>query len=167
LNIPYYDAAQALERKGILSDRCELNRQIRADNRLLGELKAQVRKLSEAVANTIPAVAERLENIRAHMILQNSRLMTGWAKILTCSGSVLNICDMSRRWRGEGVSRTGGKEIRRLRAIRNCLKPDALFIAKSRYYIQRKTTVFYCLMQYIIRNSQQKTQTDRFISILF
>ena len=41
--------AQALERKGIISDRCELNRQIRADNKLLRELKKQVQKLMKAV----------------------------------------------------------------------------------------------------------------------
>ena len=38
--------AQALERKGIISDRCELNRQIKADNALLRELKAAARKLA-------------------------------------------------------------------------------------------------------------------------
>ena len=38
-------AAQALGRKGIISDRCELNRQIKADNALLRELKAEIKKL--------------------------------------------------------------------------------------------------------------------------
>ena len=37
--------AQALERKGIISDRCEINRQIKADNVLLRELKAEIKKL--------------------------------------------------------------------------------------------------------------------------
>ena len=32
--------ARALEKKGIVSERCELNRQIKADNALLQELKA-------------------------------------------------------------------------------------------------------------------------------
>ncbi len=80
--------AQALERKGIISDRCELNRQIRADNRLFRELKAQVRKLTEAVANTIPAVAERLENIRAHMIISQYHLLHNSAEIKNISGRV-------------------------------------------------------------------------------
>jgi len=74
-------AAQALERKGIVSDRCELNRQIKADNRLLKELKAQVRKLAKAVANAIPAIAERLENIRAHMIMLQYYLLHNRAEI--------------------------------------------------------------------------------------
>ena len=62
-------AAQALERKGIISDRCELNRQIKADNALLRELKAAVRKLMDAVKNTIPALAEATEKLRENMII--------------------------------------------------------------------------------------------------
>ncbi len=80
--------AQALERKGIISDRYELNRQIRADNRLLKELKAQARKLTESVANTIPAVAERLESIRAHMIISQYHLLHNSAEIKNISGRV-------------------------------------------------------------------------------
>ena len=37
--------ARMMEREGKVSDRCEINRQIRADNKLLRELKAQVKKL--------------------------------------------------------------------------------------------------------------------------
>ena len=42
--------AQALERKGIVSDCCEINRQIKADNALLWELKAEIKKLAAIVA---------------------------------------------------------------------------------------------------------------------
>lgn len=38
-------AAQALECRGIISDRCELNRQIKADNALLQELKAETERM--------------------------------------------------------------------------------------------------------------------------
>ena len=62
-------AAQALERKGIISDRCELNRQIKADNVFLRELKAEVKKLAQAVKNTIPALAEAMENLRKNLLL--------------------------------------------------------------------------------------------------
>jgi hypothetical protein len=61
--------ARALERQGIVSDRCELNRQIKADNALLRELKNQVKKLAQAVQNTVPALAEALESLRAKMIV--------------------------------------------------------------------------------------------------
>lgn len=61
--------ARALERKGIITDRCELNRQIKADNKLLRELKAAVKKLGQAVKNTLPAIAEAMEKLRANMIV--------------------------------------------------------------------------------------------------
>ena len=62
-------AAQALEQRGIISDRCELNRQIKADNALLGELKAEVKKLAALVAYTVPVVAERLEKLRSRVLI--------------------------------------------------------------------------------------------------
>lgn len=62
-------AARALEHQGIISDRCEINRQIKADNALLRELKAAVRKLAQAVKNTIPALAEAMERLRGNMII--------------------------------------------------------------------------------------------------
>ena len=61
--------ARALEKKGIVSDRCELNRQIKADNALLRELKAAVKKLGQAVKNTLPAIAEAMENLRKNLLL--------------------------------------------------------------------------------------------------
>lgn len=61
--------ARALERKGMIADRCEINRQIKADNALLRELKAAVRKLGQTVKNTLPAIAEAMENLRANMIV--------------------------------------------------------------------------------------------------
>lgn len=61
--------AQALERKGIISDRCEMNRQIKADNALLRELKAQIKELLQAVKNTLPALAEAMESLREKMII--------------------------------------------------------------------------------------------------
>jgi len=61
--------ARALERKGMIADRCEINRQIKEDNALLRELKAVVRKLGQAVKNTLPVIAEAMENLRANMIV--------------------------------------------------------------------------------------------------
>ena len=61
--------ARSLERQGVISDRCEINRQIKADNALLHELKAAVRKLAQAVKNTIPALAEAMERLRGNMII--------------------------------------------------------------------------------------------------
>ena len=62
-------AAQALERRGIIADRCEINRQIRADNALLRELKAEIKKLTALVARTVPAIAEGLEKLRSRVLI--------------------------------------------------------------------------------------------------
>ena len=62
-------AAQALERKGIISDRCEINRHIKADSALLRELKAEVKKLAALVSRTVPAIAEGLEKLRSRVLI--------------------------------------------------------------------------------------------------
>ena len=67
--------ARKLESMGIVSDRCELNRQIRADNKLLRELKKQVQKLMKAVKENIPAIASALETLRDHMVLVQYQLI--------------------------------------------------------------------------------------------
>ena len=77
-------AAQALERKGIISDRCELNRQIKADNALLWELKAEIKKLAALVARTVPAIAEGLEKLRSRVLIfcyQLSHIRSGKSHI--------------------------------------------------------------------------------------
>ena len=61
--------ARALERKGIIADRCEINRQIKADNALLRELKAEIKKLTALVARTVPAIAEGLEKLRSRVLI--------------------------------------------------------------------------------------------------
>lgn len=63
--------AQAMERRGLIADRCELNRQIKADNALLRELKAAFAKISQAVKNTVPALAEAMESLREKAIIIN------------------------------------------------------------------------------------------------
>ena len=68
-------AARVMEKKGIVSDRCELNRQIRADNTLLSELKTLVKKLVDAVKNTIPIIAEAMETVRQKMIIFRYQLL--------------------------------------------------------------------------------------------
>lgn len=76
--------AQALERKGIISDRCEINRQIKANNALLRELKAEVKKLAALVARTVPAIAEGLEKLRSRVLIfcyQLSHIHSGKAHI--------------------------------------------------------------------------------------
>ena len=61
--------AQAMERRGFTADRCEINRQIKADNAMLRELKAAFAKISQAVKNTVPTLAEAMESLREKVIV--------------------------------------------------------------------------------------------------
>ena len=61
--------AQAMERRGLIADRCEINRQIKTDNALLRELKAAFAKISQAVKNTVPTLAEAMESLREKVII--------------------------------------------------------------------------------------------------
>ena len=75
--VDYFDRyiAQNMEKKDMIADRCEINRQIRADNKMLQELKAKVAKLAEAVEKSVPIIAETLEAIRNHMIFTQYHLL--------------------------------------------------------------------------------------------
>lgn len=61
--------AKALEKKGIISERCEINRQIKSDNSLLRLLKETIKKLMQAVRNTIPAIANAMESARQKAVI--------------------------------------------------------------------------------------------------
>ena len=61
--------ARDMEKKGLISDRCEINRQIQSDNRLFRELKRQVEKLAKTVSENIHSIAKRLEQLRGTMIM--------------------------------------------------------------------------------------------------
>ena len=61
--------AQIMEQCGLISDRRELNRQIRADNKLLRELKAAVQALTDKVKNSVKNVATKMEALRGRLIM--------------------------------------------------------------------------------------------------
>lgn len=61
--------AMHIEEKGFVSERRALNRQIRADNALLRELKEQIRQLTKAVQMDISRLADALEKLRADMLI--------------------------------------------------------------------------------------------------
>ena len=65
--------AQALERKGIISERCEINRQIKANNALLRELKKELPiyhvKRHKALVVRIAELTEDLEELRSEKAL--------------------------------------------------------------------------------------------------
>ena len=61
--------ARAMEQQGFIADRCELNRQIKTDNKLLRELRSAFEKIAKAVKNTVPAIAEAMETLRRNMLI--------------------------------------------------------------------------------------------------
>jgi len=61
--------ARVMEQQGFIADRCELNRQIKADNKLLRELRSAFEKIAKAVKNTVPAIAEAMETLRRNMLI--------------------------------------------------------------------------------------------------
>ena len=52
----------------------DINRQIKADNALLRELKATVKKLMQTVKNSVPAIAEAMEKLRGSMLIFSYQL---------------------------------------------------------------------------------------------
>ena len=70
-------AARALEKKGIVSDRCELNRQIKRDNALLRQIKAEVQRLMEALKNII---TKAIEPVKPHSVRETLKQMQRAAK---------------------------------------------------------------------------------------
>ena len=60
--------ARTMERKGYIADRCELNRQIKADNAFLWELRRQMERITKAVLDTIPTIARALEALRQKLL---------------------------------------------------------------------------------------------------
>lgn len=69
-------AAHIMEKRGFISDRCELNRQIKADNKLLREIKANIKRLMQAVADTIPKIADTLETMRIRIAAVTYNLLS-------------------------------------------------------------------------------------------
>ena len=61
--------ARIMEKNGFVSERCELNRQIREDNKIIRALKELIRKLTDSLKSTIPAIAHAMEQARQNMIL--------------------------------------------------------------------------------------------------
>ena len=54
---------------GFVADRCELNREIRADNALIRELKALIAKLMQTVRMTLAELAHAMEQARQDIIV--------------------------------------------------------------------------------------------------
>ena len=67
--------ARTMERNGYTADRCELNRQIKADNAFLRELRRQMERIAKAVLGTIPAIARALEALRQKLLMLQYQIL--------------------------------------------------------------------------------------------
>lgn len=67
--------ARIMEKMGYVSDRCELNRQIRADNALMRQLKDSIKKLTNALVTTLADMARAMERVRQNMIILRYHLL--------------------------------------------------------------------------------------------
>ncbi len=62
-------SAGFIEKQGTASERKELNRRIRDDNRLLGKLKTVYERLAASIKPTVPEIAEKMETVFANLIV--------------------------------------------------------------------------------------------------
>ena len=62
-------SARRMEQMDFVADRCELNREIRADNALIRELKALIAKLVKAVRMTLAEITRAMEQARQDIIV--------------------------------------------------------------------------------------------------
>ena len=92
-------AAQIMEQCGIISDRRELNRQIRADNKLLRELKAAVQALTDKVKNSVKNIAARLETLRGRLIMIRYQLNLNTAQSKELKTTNMLIDQLLKRYR--------------------------------------------------------------------
>lgn len=72
--------ARKLEKMGVISDKCELNRQIRYDNKLINQLKKHTQKLIDAIKENIPNIAEVLETLKNNMIILQYKILSNSSK---------------------------------------------------------------------------------------
>ena len=68
----YY--ARNMEKEGLVSDRCEINRQIKSDNSLLRKLQKEVKAYSKAASDNIPAIASKLERFFKSLVVYTFQL---------------------------------------------------------------------------------------------
>ena len=84
--------ARIIEQRGGISERCEINRQIRKDNGLLRELKAIVQDLTDKIKNSVKNIAARLETLRGRLIMiqYQFNFNTGRSKELKAANTLID-----------------------------------------------------------------------------
>lgn len=90
--------ARAMEQQGFIADRCELNRQIKADNKLLRELRSIYEKIAKAVRNTVPAIAEALESLRRNMLIFRYQILHTKANRRSIKNTLADVLPVLRQY---------------------------------------------------------------------
>lgn len=90
--------ARAMEQQGFIADRCELNRQIKADNKLLRELRSAFEKIAKAVKNTVPALAEAMETLRRNMLIFRYQILHTKANRRSIKNTLADVMPVLRQY---------------------------------------------------------------------
>ena len=61
--------ARQMEAIGLISDRCEINRQIREQNKLIRAIRDEITRLKNTIMTSVPALAKALETARKGILL--------------------------------------------------------------------------------------------------
>ena len=90
--------ARAMEQQGFTADRCELNRQIKADNKLLRELRSIYEKIAKAVKNTVPAIAEAMETLRRNMLIFRYQILHTKSSRRSIKNTLVDVLPVLRQY---------------------------------------------------------------------
>ena len=90
--------ARAMEQQGFVADRCELNRQIKADNKLLRELRSIYEKIAKAIKNTVPALAEAMETVRRNMLIFRYQILHTKSSRRSIKNTLADVMPMLRQY---------------------------------------------------------------------
>ena len=117
-------AARAMEVKGFISDRCELNRQIKADNALLRVLRETVEKLTAVFENTATGIAAGLEAARERIIISTYGIRHTINQLSKMKPSIERRINLKQQYDNLRKSiRTKVKERKTLQAEKKALSP--------------------------------------------
>ena len=128
--------ARAMEQQGFIADRCELNRQIKADNKLLRELRSIYEKIAKAVKNTVPALAEAMETVRRNMLIFRYQILHTKANRRSIKNTLANVMPVLRRY-SEIVSQIKSLSRERKGLLDEKKATSALNILKQRELAKR------------------------------
>ena len=113
-----------MEAKGFISDRCELNRQIKTDNTLLRVLRETVEKLTAAFENTSAGIVAALEAARERTIISTYGIRHSINRLTKMKPSIERRIQLKQQYDDVRKSiRTKTKERKKLQAEKNALSP--------------------------------------------